>query len=86
MEYETYIKQAVKKNQMNQDEILLSRDGENITVADFIEKTKQMKPWHRRLINDFTELQRSRSDIREYMRKYIIEKLNDGFEFKQQNG
>ena len=85
-EYDHCINCIIEENQINLDEILLTKNGESITVADFIMKTKYMSPWHRRLINNFRDIKEVHGDVKAYMRRYIEEKVNDGFKFKGQSG
>lgn len=83
MKYEHYIDQLVAENQIDIDEILMIKNGEKITIKDFVEKTKGMPPWHRRLLGNFAEIQGIHGDIKVYMRSYVDEKMNDGFQFKK---
>lgn len=53
--YEYYIDRIVAENQIKPDEILIKKSGESITVKDFVEKTKQMRHWHRRLLSNHYE-------------------------------
>ena len=82
--YDYCIDCIIEENQIDLDEVLLTKSGESITVADFIMKTKCMSPLHRRLINNFREIKEVHGDVKTYMRGYIEEKINDGFKFKGQ--
>lgn len=83
MKYESYIDQIISENHIDLDDVLLSKNGNEVSIADFVQKTKKMEPWHRRLISDLTELQMEHGDIRKYMQKYTEEKMDSGFGFKE---
>ena len=79
--YEQIINEVIRKRHISYEEVLFSDNGLVVTVKEFVDKTKKMTEWHRRLTDDLCDIESENGDVRKYMIEFVKEKMKKGYSF-----
>lgn len=82
---EDILKEIMKKENLNEQDIFIENGMDAITWGDFIKKVRFMTPWHRHLMENLSYLIENGGNVVGYLRHYAQDKLDYGFSFASES-